>query len=215
MNDDWRLRADLHEAGKAHEVSERLDASEIEHKLETAFSDRAIVSVDGPHLFCYTGTREQAEAAQRFIQSLADGHGWQADFELARWHPSAEAWENPDLPLPDTDEQWEAERAELVKREREESAAQGYPDYEVRVEFDSERDCEQFADQLHSEGIPVVRRHKFLVVGATDEESAHELAARIQREAPAGSSVSAEGTVSAVFDGHPMSPFAVFGGLGG
>jgi hypothetical protein len=215
MNDDWRLRINLHGQGRARALSEHLETSAIEHELETSFHDRVIVSTDGPEVFCYTGTREQAEAAQRAIRALAGDRGWELEFELARWHPQAEAWEAPDLPLPDTDEQLEAERAERRRREREESVRQGFPSFEVRVECASERDCEEFARRLQDEGIPLVRRSRFLVIGAADEDTAQELAARCHREAPAGSSVVAEGTMPAVMAGSPLNPFAVFGGLGG
>jgi hypothetical protein len=215
MNDDWRLRVDVREEGLAHALSERLDAFELEHELEGSFHDRVIVSTDGPELFCYAGSREQAEAAERLIRELAAERGWVVDCRLSRWHPEAEAWEDPDVPLPASDEQRLAEHAERIEREREEARSQGYPSFEVRVECRSERDCEGFAERLRGEGYPLVRRGRFLVIGAADEDSANELAARCHREAPEGSEVVAEGTIPAVFSGSPMSPFAIFGGLGG
>ena len=63
MNDDWRLRIDLHENGLAHRLGELLGAEELEHDLERSFHDRVVVSVDGAEVFCYTGTRPQAERA--------------------------------------------------------------------------------------------------------------------------------------------------------
>jgi hypothetical protein len=214
MNDDWRLRVRLSEPSHAAALTERLDAARVEHELETAFADRVIVSIDDSEVFCYAGSRAQAQAAERLIRGLAAQHGWQITTELMRWHPEAEAWEDPELPLPDTPRELEAEHAERISRERVEAREQGYADFEVRVECRSERECTAFSERLRDEGLAVVRRGRYLVVGAADEDAADALAARIGREAPEGSSVVAEGTLPAVLKGSPMNPFAVFGGLG-
>ena len=215
MSDDWRLRVCLHEQGLVHALSERLDAHEVEHELEASFADRVIVSGDGSELFCYAGSSEPLQAAQRLIETLADERGWRVDFELARWHPDEQAWKDPGLALPETGSEREAEHAARIAREREEARAQGYPSFEVRVQCATEGDCEEFAARLRAEGLQVVRRSKYLLVGAADEDTANELAARFHREAPEGSAVVAEGTLPAVYSGTPLNPFALFGGLGG
>lgn len=214
MNDDWRLRVRLNEPSHAAALTERLNALRLEHELETSFADRVIVSTDGSEVFCYAGSRAQAEAAERLIRGLAAEHGWQLETELAHWHPEAEAWEDPDLPLPDSPQQVAAEHAERISRERVEAREQGYADFEVRVECRSVSDCSAFAERLRDEGLAVVRRGRYLVIGAADEDAAAQLAARARREAPEGSSVVAEGTRPAVLKGSPLNPFAVFGGLG-
>ena len=68
---------------------------------------------------------------------------------------------------------------------------------------------------LRAEGLPAVRRWKYLVVGATDEDSAKALATRLEGEAPAGSKVTVEGSGQVAYDERPANPFAMFGGLGG
>jgi hypothetical protein len=64
-----------------------------------------------------------------------------------------------------------------------------------------------------------VQRWQFVVVGATDQDSASALAERIRGEAPPGTEVMAEGSVQEVAQdapfATPFSPFSVFGGLGG
>jgi hypothetical protein len=215
MNDDWRLRADVHADGLVHALTERLRAVEVEHKIQTSFQDRVIVSADGTEVFCYTGTREQAESVEQLIRSLATEQGWTLDSELKHWHPTAEEWEDPDAPLPASDAERAAERADLMQREREESAAQRFPEFEVRVQCPSHRETVELAAKLRDEGLPCVQRWRFLLVGANDEESANVLAERLRTEAPAGSTVMAEGTLRDVMSELPPSPFAVFGGLGG
>src|SRR5947209_12265113 len=133
MNEDWRLRVDLNESGVAHALTSRLEAFDVAHDLRTSFGDRVVVSRDGPEVFCYTGTLEQAQAAERAIRTVAEEHGWNLDTEIAHWHPVAERWESPEERLPDTVSDAAAERAELLERERRESAEHGYPEYEVRI----------------------------------------------------------------------------------
>jgi hypothetical protein len=220
MNDDWRLRVDLQDEGRASELSSRLPAAELQHDLKSTFRDRVIVSRDGGEVFCYAATREQAEAARRAISGLADTHGWHLDTELKHWHPTAEEWEDPDAALPQTEQQRGAERRELMQDEDRESQEQGFPDFEVRVKCPTHRDARHLAERLEEEGIPTVRRWQFVVLGAPDEDSANALAERVRREAPANSTVTAEGSAQKVAAEAPgatpfRSPFAVFGGLAG
>jgi hypothetical protein len=215
MNDDWRLQIDIDDEGSRASLRERLDAAELEHELSVAFHDRLIVSVDGARVFVYAGTREQAEQARDLIAKLAESHGWAARVELAHWHPEAEKWEGPDLPLPASDAARVAEHGELVAAERERLAQAGEPEFEVRVDLPSHRDAAQFAELLRAEGLPAVRRWKYLVIGAADEDGARALATRLEDEAPAGSKVTVEGSGQIAYAERPANPFAVFGGLGG
>jgi hypothetical protein len=215
MNDDWRLQVDFHEEEHVRSLLEHLDARELEHDLSEAFHDRVIVSRHGNRVFLYAGTREQAESAGKLIDQLATEHGWNVDAELTHWHPTAEEWENPDVPLPDGDAARQAEHAALIAAERRETEERGYPEFEVRVDLPSRHDAVHFEEQLRGEGLPAVRRGKYLLVGATDEDQAKALAERIEAEAPADSDVKAEGTWKAAYAERPPSPFAIFGGLGG
>lgn len=192
-----------------------LDAAELEHDLSDAFHDKVIVSRDDQRVFLYAGTREQAERARDLVAKLARENGWGVEVELSHWHPAAEAWEDPDKPLPSTDAALVAEHEELIAAERQTLEETGEPEFEVRVDLPSHRDAARFAELLRAEGLPAVRRWKYLVVGAADEDSAKALAARLEGEAPAGSRVSAEVSGSVAYAERPSNPFAVFGGLGG
>jgi hypothetical protein len=215
MSDDWRLAIDLHQRGFANALSARLEGSELEHDLDTSFHDRVIVSVDGPEVFCYTGTREQAERAEQVIRLLAAEQKWDVDFELKRWHPIAEEWRDPDEALPAGEAERAAEHAEMVDQEHREEVAQGHPDWEVRVHCDSHRDIVKLADKLEQEGLKCVRRWRYLLLGAADEENAKALAERMRAEAPPGSAVTYQGNLLEVYEEGPQNPFAVLGGLGG
>jgi hypothetical protein len=215
MNDDWRLQIEFHEEQHVRQLLERLDARELEHDLSDAFHDRVIVSRDGDRVFLYAGTREQAESAGKLVDRLAGEHGWSIDAELKHWHPTAEEWEDPDLPLPDGDAAKAVEHAELIAAERRETEERGYPEFEVRVDLPSRHDAVRFEEQLRGEGLPAVRRWGYLLIGATDEDQAKALAERIKAEAPGESSVKVEGTWQAVYGERPANSFAIFGGLGG
>jgi hypothetical protein len=211
MSDDWRLTIDVHDPSRARRLLDRLNASEIEHELESSFHDRVIVSREHSTLYCYAGAPEQAERAEEVVRRLAAEHDWQLDIALHRWHETAERWEDPDVPLPATDAERAAEHAELIASER----AQPEPEFEVRVECSTRRAARELADKLREEGLPNVHRARYVLVGASDEDSATALAERLRAEAPAGSTVRAEATASAVLADVGPNPFAIFGGLGG
>ena len=214
MNDDWRLRIDLHDHGLAHRLGEMLAGEELEHDLERSFGDRVVVSVDDSEVFCYAGSRAQAEAAEHLIGRLAAEHEWQADVELRHWHPVAEEWQAPEEPLPTTAGQQVHERAERLEQEDEESSEQGYPEMEVRVTCDSRHEARELSDRLEHEGIVNVHRWNWVLVGADDEDGANALAERLRRELP-GKSVTVEPNVRIMWDNRPGNPFAVLGGLAG
>lgn len=213
MNDEWRLEIDAE--GVGGEVVEGLASRELEHDLSEAFGDTVIVSRDGDTVFLYAGGRDQVDRAAALVERLAAKQGWRLDAELTRWHPDAEEWKSPDEPLPADAESRRAEHAEAIASERAEVEASGEPRFEVRVDFDSHADAARFDERLRSEGLPAVRRWKFLVVGAEDEDAARALAARLREEAPEGSEVRVEGSGRIAWEERPPNPFAIFGGLGG
>ena len=216
MSDDWRLRVALLDDGAAKALTERLEAESLGEDLQKSFGDRLIVSGEGPDVLVYAGQREQADAAAAAIRTIAHEHDWDVELELKRWHPDAEEWEDPEKPLPATDAERAAEHARLIERERDETAERGYAEYEVKVHCSSHRDTVKLADRLRDEGLPTTRRWKYLLVGASDEDAANALAARLRAEAPPGATVTAEVSQRAAWDDDPgRGSFAMFGGLGG
>ena len=216
MGDDWRLEVGLFEKGRAHALTERLDAGKLGDDLEEEFHKRLVVSADPPNVFVYAGDRDQAEAAERKIREVAAEHDWDIEIELKHWHPTAEEWEDPDKPLPTTDAERLAEHQELLAQEREDSDIRGYSEYEVRIQCPSHHDTVKLDRRLHDEGFPTVRRWKYLLVGADDEDSANALAERLRAEVPQGSTVTAEASLRQTYDDEPTrGSFAIFGGLGG
>jgi hypothetical protein len=219
MRDDWRVHVRTGDEAAASELAEGLANYDLAHELGGGLHDRVAVSRDDLDVFLYTATRDQAEAAARAVAALAEQRRWQLSYELRRWHPDAERWEDPDLPLPASADERAAEHRERVAAERAQSQERGYPEFEVRVSCRNQAEARVLANRLAGEGIIAVQRWRFVVAGAADEDAADELAERLRAEAPPGSEVIAEGSVPYVVNtapmGTPFNPFSVFGGLGG
>lgn len=213
-NDDWRLQVDFCEEGILDAMQDRLDAEELEHDLSAAFQDRVTVSRNEATIFLYAGDREQAERARALIERLTQEDEEEVEIDFRRWHPIALEWRPADEPLPQDAETRAAEHQAKIAKERQEAAEQGYPQYEVRIDFPSRGEAERFADQLRSETLPVAHRWKYVLAGAADEDAAKALAQRIRNEAPAGSKVTVEATFKEIAD-DIRNPFAFLGGLGG
>jgi hypothetical protein len=103
------------------------------------------------------------------------------------------------------EERWDDEPKEPSPEE--ELLEEGIAPWEVRVELDSHHVATELADRLEGEGYGVVRRFRYLVVGAATKEEADQLAARLHGEVEPSSAY--------VWENVPQNPFVVFGGLGG
>jgi hypothetical protein len=212
MNDDWRVEVDFVEEGIADALHDRLDAEELEHDLSRAFHDRVVVTRNGTTIFLYGGDRAQAEKARALVEQLARKQGEEVEVSFDRWHHEAEEWRPADEPLP-KDGEAQAEHAARIARERQESEESGYPEYEVRIDLPSHGEAKELVERLSAEGLRSVHRWKYVLLGATDEDSANELAERIRAEAPPDSTVAVEGTWREAYAERPHSPFSFLGGL--
>jgi len=192
MADEWRVEADLDDERHGHTLGEQLRSLDLDDEARKRLGDRVIVTRDGPRIFLYAGTEEQAREAERVVRDLADAEGISADVKLTRWHPDEETWKDPSVPLPQTDAEREAERERHEATEEREALATGRYGWEVRVDLPSLRDTLDFAGRLADEGHEVHRRWKFLLIPAPSEERAAEIAERVRSEAPAGSTVEVE-----------------------
>jgi hypothetical protein len=195
MSDDWRIRIDPREAAHAETLLGRLgfdlgsdEAKRLARELE---GHRLAVSRDDDTIFVYAESKPQADQARQIVEAELQDEAIQADLEVERWLPEEERWSNEP-----PDETWEQEELE-----------RGFAPWEVRVERDSHDEAEKLADDLEREGYDVVRRWRYVIVGAGSEEEARELAHRLHGEAEPGGEV--------VWEVTPQNPFSVFGGLGG
>jgi hypothetical protein len=212
MADDWRLTVSLQEEHEARSVLDGLRELEVEGRGDLA--ERVIVSHEGARVFLYADMEERLEHARELVDDVLHARGLGAIVTLTRWHPIEQRWEDARLPLPRTPEEREAERRVRLERETAESLESGYAEWEVRIELPTHEQTVLLGERLESEGIPVVRRFTFLLVGAVNEDEAQALAARLREEAPAGARVLVEPGGQMVWEVTPRNPFVVFGGLG-
>ena len=195
MSDNWRIRIELPEETNPGTLLDRLgldlgsdEARRLAKELE---GHRLAVSRDDEVIFVYTESQAQAERARQIVEAELADEGIAAEMQVERWLPDEERWSGE--PPQETWEEAEVRR--------------GYAPWEVRVELDSHAEAEELADGLEQEGYDVIRRWRYLIVGAASEEEARALARRVHGEVEPGGEV--------VWEVAPQNPFALFGGLGG
>lgn len=215
MADDWRLTVDFDDEGDGTQLVEWLSALRFEADERDRMGGRVVVSRDGPRVFLYADTEADARDAEGLVRSHVSSERLQARVELERWHPVEQDWKNAALPLPQTDEELQAEHDRQQAREAAESREHGHAEWEVRVSFPDRDATAALADRLESEGIPVIRRSTFVLAGAANRDEAEALAERLRGEVPEGARVEVEPGGGMVWEVTPRNPFAVFGGLGG
>jgi hypothetical protein len=214
--DDFRVTIEFEDEGHVLHFGRLLSEREIERELRKRLAEGVIVTRDGPHVYLYAGTRQQAAAAERAARdALAEQDEGGRVSAVERWHPVEERWEDAEGALPQTDSQLEAEETRRQQAEIEEAQEEGYAEWEVRIDLASHRDAVSFAERLESEGIrPIVRRWKYILIGTPTEEGAEELAARLEGEAPPGATVRAEASAAVGWEITSNNPFSIFGGFG-
>jgi hypothetical protein len=191
-SNDWRVTISLTNPAHVDRAKGSVAGHEVEEDVRRRLGRSIAVSAGDSQIFLYAGTEVAAREADRVAREVLAQQGIEADFAVHRWHPIEEEWEDPDVALPQTEAERQAEHQRLDEAETAESVASGVSQWEARVEFPSHREAVALANKLRSEGRTVVRRWRFLVVGATSEDDARELAEQIRREAPPDATVSAE-----------------------
>ena len=202
-NNDWRVTISLPDQAHVERVHRSLSSHQVEEDVHRRLGRSIAVGAGDSQIFLYAGSEIAAGEAERVARDVLAGHGIQAEFALHRWHPIEEEWESPGVAMPQTEAERQTEHQKLLDEETAESLATGVAQWEARVEFPSHHEAVALASKLRSEGRPVVRRWRFLVVGANNEDEARELAEQIGREAPPDATVRAEH--SGVF--LPFIPF--------
>jgi hypothetical protein len=197
MSEDWRIRLELHEEQHAETILGRLgldlgsdEARRLAQELE---GRRLAVSRDGNELFVYASSVAEAARARALVEAeLAEESIEARASDVEHWLHDEERWtgEPPQ-------ETWEEEELD-----------RGYAPWEVRVERETHAEAQKLADELESQGYDVVRRWRYLIVGAASEEEARDLADRLHGESELGGEVVWE-------EGLPQGPFAIFRGVGG
>jgi uncharacterized protein YuzE len=214
--DDFRITIEFEDEGHGLHFGRLLSERELERELRDRLGEGVVVTRDGPHVYLYTGTRQQAAAAERVARdALAEQDEGGRVAAIERWHPIEEHWEDAEAGLPQTDAQVQREEDRRQQDETDEAREEGYAEWEVRIDLSNHGDAVAFAEHLESQGIsPIVRRWKYILIGTPTEEEAQELAARLEGEAPQGATVRAEPSAAVGWEITSNNPFSIFGGFG-
>jgi len=188
-NDEWRVEVDLDDEEHGFTFSERIRAVDLDEEARKSLGGSVTVTRDGPHMFLYATSEEAAREAERVARELLEAEDVSGTVRVTRWHPDAEEWLDASVPLPQTDEQHEAERRRHEAAETAEAAEEGQWDYKVHVDPPGHREAVDLEETLKAEGLPVSRRWKHVTIGALTEEQADEIAAKVRTIAPEGTEV--------------------------
>ncbi|HEY7933420.1 MAG TPA: hypothetical protein VID48_06295 [Solirubrobacteraceae bacterium] len=211
MHDEFRVTV---EVGQTQQFLTALAAVEHHEQLSSEPGPMAVTQ-EAERVFIYADTQQAADGAARTAREVLAREGLQAPVSTSRWHPLEERWEDSSLPLPVTDSERQAEHSARTQRETEQSLATGQPQWEVRLTLPSHHEARTFAERLQSDGLPVTRSWRHLLVGANNEDEAHALATRMKAEAPAGTEIIPQGSGLLYWQmlQARRRPFAFFGGL--
>jgi hypothetical protein len=191
-SDDWRVTVTVSENAPAGQGQPSFSLRQVEEEVRSQVGRGVAVGTGDAQVFLYAGSETAARDCERIAVDVLARHGIAAESALHRWHPIEEQWENPDVAMPQTTAERQAEHQRLVDTETAESLATGKAQWQVRVELGSHHHAVMLARTLEEEGRAVVRRWKFLIVGVGNEDQARELAGQIRREAPPDTTVIVE-----------------------
>jgi hypothetical protein len=216
MADDFRIAVEFEEAEHGLHFGRRLGERQFEKEVREQLGDAVMVTRDGPHVFLYPATRDEAEAARRMVQQVLDEERMRATVSpVFRWHPAEERWEEASEPLPRSGEETETEHERWEEQQTDEARELGYAEWEVRVDLPSHKDAVEFAERLEADGItPITRRWKYVLIGTATDDDAQALAERLRPQAPEGAIVRAEASAAIGWELASGNPFSLFGGFG-
>ncbi len=189
---DWRVTISLSDQAHVEQARRSFSETEVEHDVRRRLGRNIVVGMGDSQIFLYAGTELAATEAERTARGVLGQLGIEAEFAVHRWHPIEEEWRSPDVAMPQTEAERQAEHQRLEDAETAESVAIGSPQWQARAELGSHREAVALAGKLQGEGYAVVRRWRFLIVGANNEDDAQGFAEHIRQEAPPDAQVRAE-----------------------
>ena len=181
--DEFRVEVDLDDE-HGYSLGDRLRSLDLDDEARERLGGRVIVTRDGSRMFLYAGDERYAREAERVVRDLVATHELTAEITLTRWHPIEETWKDASVPLPQTDQERQAEYARKEAAEAREAAADGDFGWHVCAKLPDCEDAVELEQKLAGDGVPVARRWKYVVAAALTEEQAEELERRVWAEVP-------------------------------
>jgi hypothetical protein len=182
--DEWRVEVVLDADEHGQSLGEALHGLQLDDEARNRLGGSVIVSRDGTNLFLYAWHEESAREAERVVRELMDEDGLSGQVSLMRWHPAADEWRPAEQPLPEGEDEIDAEEAEHALAGKRAGRESGEWAWEVVIDLPDLRSTREFAHRLEQDGLPVKRRWKYVLVGSDTEEAAVELGQRLEGEAP-------------------------------
>jgi hypothetical protein len=198
--DDWRVTVTFSDVAHVGRAIQAVREHQVEGDAARQLGHGVVMSADGSRLLLYAATEETARETEWVVRELLAQHQLDAEFALDRWHPVEQEWEDAGVPMPESREALAAERQHLMDAQSGQSRAAGQAGWLVRVELPSHRQAVELAGRLRAEGRPVIRRWRYLILGADNEDDASALAEAIGQAVPVNASVHTEAYPFVQFD---------------
>ena len=191
--DEWRVEVALDKEQHADSLTDRLHGLQLDNEARKLLGGSVIVTRDGRFLFIYAWHEGSAQEAERVVKNLMQDEKLVGQVRLTRWHPVAEEWKDAEEELPEDEAALAEEMREHEQEGSREAHRYGEFPWEVVIDLPHIRETLPLAKKLRDEGLRVKRHFRYLLVGATTEESAIELGKRLEGEVPEGSHVGVRG----------------------
>jgi hypothetical protein len=199
MAEDWRVTATFTDEAHVDRAAQAVHEHDVEDDVRHRLAHGVMLSADGPTLYLYADSEDAAREAERVTHKVLAQQQLTAKLTLDRWHPDTEEWEDPSLPMPDAAHTEKAQHQHQVDNETELSRTTGHPAVTVRANLPSHRDAVELAQQLQAKNYPVIRRWKYLFLGASNDDEAAALTKMLKARGPAGTTVHTEPNYYAYF----------------
>ncbi|MGH2921714.1 MAG: hypothetical protein ACRDKU_06590 [Gaiellaceae bacterium] len=184
-NEDWRVEITLDEEQRGYDLGERLRSQDLDEEARERLGKRVYVSRNGLQLFLYTGSEEEARAAEDVVRNLITADGLTAQFRgMTRWHPVEQQWKDASIPLPRTAEEVSEERGRREDAERSEAAEQGSYDWVVKINLSGADDAKRIAETLEAADHPVERIWRWVTVHVLTDEIGNDLISSLKDALP-------------------------------
>lgn len=184
-SEDWRVEVNLDDEKHGYDLGEMLRSHDLDNHARARLGRRVYVSRNGPRLFLYAGSEQQAREAEEVVRKLVAADDLTAEFlGITRWHPVERAWKDASIPLPRTGDEIQAELRRKEEAERQEAEQDGSYDWMLKLNLPSGDDAKRVAESLGADGHPVHRRWRYVTVGVLTEELASELAESLKPALP-------------------------------
>jgi hypothetical protein len=194
-NEDWRVEINLDDKHEGYDIRERLRSRDLDDDARARLGERVYVSRDGPKLFLYAGSEQQAREAEVVAQELVAADNLSADFAVTRWHPVEQEWKDASIPLPQTETEIHQELERKEEAERKEQTEEGSYDWLVKINLPSAADAERIAAALDEAGHPVHRIWRWVNVDVLTEEIGNEVISSLQEALPTDAEIWLEGNL--------------------